>query len=132
MSESAHKKARAWPWLPLSSRILSQLDLMNSYRLRPFGPFFHFEGHLFSLAQRSKTLSNNCRMMDENITLILGLDETITLLVIEPLYTTFRHLKNPFMLTVTTFSRLGYFESIHEIVLSGGWTDLARAPKNQT
>jgi len=39
-------------------------------------------------------------MMDKDVTLVLCLNETITLFVIEPFYATFRHFKNPFLLAV--------------------------------
>lgn len=76
------------------------LDLLDSDGLRTLGSGFYFESNFFSLAQRSKTLRHDSGVMDEYVTLVLSLNETITLFVIEPLHATFRHFNNPFLLAV--------------------------------
>ncbi len=67
-------------------------------RLRSFRSTLHVETHMISLTQRAKSIRRNGAVVDENVSLLLGLNETITLFVVEPFHAPFRHLPDPFCL----------------------------------
>jgi hypothetical protein len=96
----ATKKPGIPPWLLAFNALQIRLNLGYSNCLGTLGSRFYLEPYFFPLAQRPETVSNNSRVMDKHVTLILCLDETITLLVIEPLHATFRHFLDPFLLAV--------------------------------
>ncbi len=95
-----NKKARGMPlaavyWIKFfgCSRHFCDVDGLWSFRSA-----LYIEFHRLTLAQCAKALAAYSRVVHEHISLVLCLDETIPLLVIEPLNFTFRHCPIPFLL----------------------------------
>jgi hypothetical protein len=60
--------------------------------LGPFRPSFDFEADFISLIEGFETAALDTFEVNEHILPAFGLDEAITLLVIKPFYSTFRHI----------------------------------------
>ena len=89
--ESSVSLQRRYTWSPL--------DLANFRRLGSFSAFSRFVLDAGGIIERSVAFPVNVRMMDEEIVAtIVGGNEAIPLLVIEPLYRTCCHLLSPLAL----------------------------------
>ena len=62
------------------------------YSLKAFAALFDIKSHLIPFAERTEATALNCSKVNENITMLLRLDKTKPLFVIEPLYCSLRPL----------------------------------------
>jgi hypothetical protein len=76
----------------------AELNGLHIHCLRPFSTFFHFKTDAFAFTQGLEADSFDGSVMYKNIRPFTGFDETVTLFVIKPFYSTFRHLGVPFLL----------------------------------
>jgi hypothetical protein len=80
---------KTWFGLP----VIEGLHLLHVDCLRALGTAFHFKADALTFAQRTKAspILDDSTVVDENISLIAGLDKTIPLLVVEPLDSALGH-----------------------------------------
>jgi hypothetical protein len=133
---SGNKKSREMPpgffiqWLT-ANRVLREPPDVD--RLWPLRAALDFERDAVPFVQRLETVSDDPAEMNEDIALLLRLDKTIALLLIEPLHSTFLHfwilssLPEPLLFVVAR-----YFVNTLGFVLTFGKTDLEAAPKYRT
>lgn len=97
-------------------------DLFHIDCLRSLLALFDLERDFLPFAQRFETLAFDCTEVDKNIRTAVYFYKPITLLLIEPLHSTFRHYKFPF--TKNGFSLAGtLFERLSGSVLQRRKTD---------
>ena len=68
-----------------------RLKLFHSNGLRSLGALLYRKGDPFAISKGSESLAFDGCVVNEHITLGLGFNETIALLLVEPFHTTFNH-----------------------------------------
>ncbi len=93
---SSNKKAGAnWPRPPMLNPDTMSLQLPHLGCLGSLSPRLFDETNPFAFAQRLEPCSFDRTEVHKHIATGVAFDKTIALAVIEPLYSTFRHLLNP-------------------------------------
>ncbi len=77
--------------------VILRLKLSHLGSLRPFGSVFFIEHHAVTFGQGFESTPLDGAVMDENVMPAVTFDESIALAVIEPFYSTFRHVSFPFL-----------------------------------
>jgi hypothetical protein len=74
-----------------------QLDLLYLDCRWSFGALLDFETDTISFLEAFEARALNCAMVNKDVFAVFSRDESVTLLVVEPLYRTFRHLFDSFL-----------------------------------
>lgn len=91
------KKSRGNPRLFYCLNLLiriCRLKFSHVNRLRSFSSLLFIKSHSLAFAQRLETLTLDGSVMHKNVLSGISFNKTITFLIIEPLYSTFRHFKS--------------------------------------
>ncbi len=65
---------------------------MNLYRLKSLLTILHIEGYSIAFRKSPETFGFNAGIVNENVSMVLGLNETIALFIVEPFHSSLRHL----------------------------------------